>query len=40
MGRAGSVIQFDHEPTYSAGVGKPASVIAKTVCAALTPEPQ
>jgi hypothetical protein len=38
--RVPSAIQFDHEPTYRAGVGRPARVIANAVCAALTPLPQ
>jgi hypothetical protein len=38
-GRAGSVIHWDHEPTYSAA-GIPASAKARTSWAAVTPEPQ
>jgi hypothetical protein len=40
IARVPLAIQFDHEPTYRAGVGRPARVIANTVCAALTPLPQ
>ena len=39
-GRAVSVIHSLHEPTYSAGSGTPASVSARIVFAATTPEPQ
>src|SRR5204862_5956230 len=39
-GRAVSVIHSLHEPTYSAGSGTPASVSARIVLAAVTPDPQ
>jgi hypothetical protein len=39
-GRAGSFDQAENDPGYSAGVGSPAASIARTVCAAVTPDPQ
>src|SRR5262249_18505892 len=39
-GRAGSLIQLLHEPTYSAASPNPASCNASTVFAAVRPDPQ
>ena len=40
MGWSGSLIQPDHDPTYTRGNGSPADAIASALWQAVTPEPQ